>query len=203
MADFPTSITKDFIIPSNSEIEISIAGNFIRCLSSTAPFKLAAGDANSYVDISQGFACEAEDGYKFETVRLKNETGAAITATLFIGFGKFHDSRLTLTGGVLINSSMAAPVFVKQTGSTFVAGADITITAGGNYTGGGNTANRAQMYKNLISNAGPVRIGTGANATTGIELMPGETIVLELTGNCIIHNPNASSVIISNSFLRD
>lgn len=202
---FPSSQTLTVVIPANGEIPISIQGNYVRCLTATASFKLSPIDIRESVDMDAGLACESPEGFKFEGLLFRNETGVAITTKVFIGTGRFHDSRLNISGGLTITSSIAAPLFIKDVGSSIVAGVDMACAPTSTTNlGGGFAGNRIAMIKNPSTSAGSVRIGGAtASATTGYELEAGEGKEFPCTGNIFAYNPNTSSVTLSITYIRD
>jgi hypothetical protein len=202
---FPSSQTLTVVIPANGEIPIAIQGNYVRCLSSTGTFKLSPSDIRESVDMDAGLACESPEGFKFEGLLFRNETGVAITAKVFIGTGRFHDSRLNISGGLTITSSIAAPLFIKNVGSSIVASADIACAATAQTNlGGASSTNRFVLIKNPASSAGSVRIGGNTVAAAlGYELEAGEGKEFRCTGNIFAYNPNTAPVTLSITYIRD
>lgn len=192
-----------YTIPANGRDRANIDFRYFRLISLTGSgLRLRFGHSGSFTSIvGAGIGIELQQAVSL--VEFENTSGGSITFTIGVSMGRINDDRLNTVGNLSIASSTTSPLFTKNAGTVFSAQPDIVITASNSFVGGGNTANRAYILKNPITNAGSVRIGTGALAGQGFELGIGESIVLELTSNLVIFNPNAVSVTLSLTILRD
>ena len=102
-------------IPANESLLLPSGGTYVYCTDANLTgFRVAIDD------VAEG-KCGPGLGYKldrdeepFSRVRIVNNNGAGLVATIVIGTGRVLDNRLTLTGVVQIEGA-AAPAFAVQT----------------------------------------------------------------------------------------
>ena len=185
---FPSQRTVPVVIPANGETTLSISGSFVRCLSATGAFKLSADDSREYIDMEAGIASEAPDGYKFKELVFRNESGVAITAKVFVGTGRLHDSRLSLSanaGSISVQNAANTKLLVQPNVSNYGSGvyaltnaATVKIhyyAAGVNGIIFQNTGN-GDIYFANVNNIATIM-------AQGIKLAPNEKIVLDGSAN--------------------
>lgn len=104
----PTGKTFPVTIPATSEVPISYRGNHIRVIDTTGNFKVMFNGQSDDIELRSGLGYKLADGEFYDMVTFKNESGAAITVTVFLGYGDVQDSRLTINSGATINVQQAA-----------------------------------------------------------------------------------------------
>src|SRR5690606_32960078 len=87
--------TSEFTIPAGTRKDVMTEGEFIRCLSSTAPFSLSvSGGSEMFFD--GGIEYETASLETYEGFSIVNNSGVSITVVMAWGFGGFKDSRLSV-----------------------------------------------------------------------------------------------------------
>jgi hypothetical protein len=163
---------------------VAAQGEYILVRSTTAKFHLL-------ID-GQKFSMEAGDKIMvaggFEEFRIENDVaGAAITLELTVGYGDL--TRRTVAGSV----TLAKPAGLSDA-------ADVLLTAGGpaDLVSAANSAREEIIISNLAANAAVVRIGTSnAAAARGVELSPGQTVVLTTQAAIYAYCAAAQSVSVT------
>ena len=104
----------------------------------------------------------------------------------------------------IVNEGLIIDV-VASKAATFDSFADVAIAAAATtQVLGVDTARRETIITNLAGNTVSFRIGdAGANATNGIELPPGSTIILATSAAVFAHNPGGVTQSLARAEVKD
>jgi hypothetical protein len=180
--------TYTVVIPANSERITNTTGNYFTVLSASAAFNVGLGD-DTPTPFEEGLGIQFEGGQTFRKVRLINPSGASVTVSFNVGFGKFSDNRVVISGGVSFTRSTDLEAFM-----------DVTIAS---LTGGAlalaNSARRELIVCNPITSLLPIRVGRtgGVGAAYGALILPGGTGVIETSARVDCYNPNSAAVAVA------
>jgi hypothetical protein len=140
----------------------------------------------------QGIAVRVRDR-PFRKVRIENPGGAVLNVEFTLASGDVDDSRASFADAIPVGSS---PVLDT--------GPDVSVPAGGTaLVLASNPKRREVIVQNRSVNAREVRIGdSGAAASEGIELQPGETLRLNVTADIYAYNPHTAAAVLAVQSIR-
>lgn len=98
-------------IPAGQEQALNSRGTRVRCLTASGPFRLGLNSEATF-PFEAGMGVSLPAGQEFDTVRLVNQSGAAITVEIVVSFGDFQDDRSIFAG--TMNAALVAPVDVAS-----------------------------------------------------------------------------------------
>lgn len=175
-----------YTLQANEQQTVTTAGQFIRCVTASADFKLAV-DNGSNMFFAQGIGYYAP-GAPFKELRLTEVHGAINSIELVIGWGEYADSRFSIAGGLKLD-----------VGDTLTSTLDDNIPAAtAQQILAADTTRRRVILTNLPTNPREFRIGGAATAAArGAILMPGDTLILETTAAISAYNPHAAAQSIA------
>lgn len=178
--------TFEATLAAGETITVHRSGEYVRCIASAADFLLGV-DGEEMGQFGQGLGLQFEPGGGFTHLKLENPTDTAITLRLAMGTGQMQDSRASFADAIPVG---AAP--------HLVTGPDVSVPAGGAALLKASNRNRREiMIQNRSSNAREIRIGdSDASAAEGIELQPGETWRMAVTGDVWAYNPHTADAVV-------
>lgn len=179
---FPNAATVTVLIPANSSIPLYIGGSTIGVISTTAAFKCRMNNGTATIELDNGLTYECPDDIKFSLVELINETGAAITAKLFIGQGRIRDARLTIQNNSVLNVQNQAGTLLNVSDErTIQAQAAVTITTASTAIGTAVTSTTEWMLYNAGTVTAYIAFNGTATVASGWPLEPGEKMSIRST----------------------
>ncbi len=170
--------TSDFTIPAGSRIDIPTAGEFVRCLASTAAFKLQV-NGGPVMYMQAGIQWRSEALTQYEQFSLINESGAAITVTMAWGYGEVSDNRLALPGSLVI-TSITNPVsiggVVMESGGQNATYGAVSVGVAATLIFAADSTGTGWIIHNDAANT--VYLGTDNAVTTanGLPVLAGEKV---------------------------
>ncbi len=180
-------------VPANDRVTIHASGAYVVALSATGSFDLGF-ENGPFTPFLSGLKVQLPPGEKFKTVRLRDTSGNANIIQLGIGFGDLTDARLNLSGKISVSVSQNIATVADV---ALAAGAATQIVAA-------NAGRRAVIVKNLATNLQTMRIGDAAvGAARGVELAPGEAIVIDSGAAIYGYNPGGAAESVSVLEVRD
>ncbi len=180
-------------VAGNDSETLHVSGAYVVALSATGGFDLAFGDG-PFTPFLAGLKVQLAEGETFKTLRVRDTTGNPNTIMVGVGFGDLTDARLNLSGSISITGSQN---IASVADVALAAGATTQIVAA-------NVARRSVIIKNLAANTQTMRIGdAAAGAARGVELAPGETIVIDSGAAIYGYNPGGAAESVSVVEVRD
>jgi len=165
-------------IPAGEQVVQDIAGEYVACVDSSAPFYVGA-DYSPPQFFERGLFFKPKDDFKQLT--FLNQSGDPLTISVAVGNGDFKDSRLTIGGGLTVRP--ASPDVIVET-------AKLTINGGTTHAIPA-IANQKEIlisYLPTSSNAVPIYVGSTGTAEAGVRLVPGGSVVLETSADLVVKN---------------
>jgi hypothetical protein len=108
---------KTYVLAIGQEIRLDITGVFFVVTDATAPVSIAWDDQGEYVPYQAGTGYQLDSGEKFKLLRVRNDSGAPNTVTIFYGTGRFIDSRKAISidaaSITAIGAAVNTPVVLK------------------------------------------------------------------------------------------
>lgn len=108
-------ITSRFVIAAGASQHVAAHGNYFVVTEADGIIKARINASGGAISLPEGTGFELPAGRKFAMVELVNDTGAAITLDIAIGFGRFVDNRSTV-GGTVSVSITGQPIEAKGYG---------------------------------------------------------------------------------------
>jgi hypothetical protein len=175
------------VISADVEIELATSGNYVRCLDATGIFLIGLDD-DPLAEFTKGLGFELPDARSFSRLRIYNPGSTAITVQLATAYGRVLDSRASFADAIPVG---AAP--------HLVTGPDISVPAEGvALLAAGDTKRREIIVQNRSQNAREIRIGdAAASAVEGVELQPGETWRMAVTGDVFAYNLHTADAVVA------
>lgn len=162
---------------------INATGNYIAALTATGAFSIGLDD-NGLTPWEAGLSANLEPGETYSKVRITDLSGAPNTVEMCLGYGQFKDARFTLLGSITTSPTKA---------TAFASVPDVVCGAAGQTILAVALATRRQLIvSNLAANASTIRVGdVGAAAGEGVELAPGQTLIVDTAAAVYAWNPGA------------
>lgn len=176
-------------IAANDTTVLHATGIMLRVFSATAPFRLVSRKPDATLQMRSGQKIRLPE--RFEILELVNNSGTDISAVIHVGDGDLDDSNFTgtLTGGSITPTTPAT--LVDYPDDSIAAGATEQVLAT-------NPNRREAIIGNLEANTVTVRVGTSAaGAARGIQIAPGQAIILETTASVHVFNPHSAAQSVS------
>lgn len=179
---FPNAATIPVIIPANSAIPLYVGGSTIGVLTTTGAFKCRMNSGTATIELDNGLTYECPDDIKFSLVELINETGAAITAKLFIGQGRIRDARLTIQNSSVLNVQNQVGTLLNVSDErTIQAQGAVTITTVSTAIGAAVASTTEWMLYNAGTVTAYIAFNGTATVASGWPLEPGEKMSIRST----------------------
>lgn len=158
------------------------AGHFFRCMNSSGRFTVTF-DGGKSITFERGIGYSIPGGCR--NFVLRSETSQEVEFE--ITDGRVEDSRFNVAGN--LNTKEATADTLATPGDVAVPAASFGVVIAA------NVLRREAIVKNPATNAGNFRVGgSSASATSGIELTPGESIVISnYRGEVAAFNNGASA----------
>lgn len=178
----PPKISRDydFTLVAGTVVPMQVDGSTIYVKEATNDVDVTFYPAGRTITLKQG---QGFDAGPYDSVRIVSTVGQ--TVTLSLGHGAFQDNRFIST------TTVSATVEMPDTVATPV---DVTIAFG---VKASVSAARATKRQTLLSNTSAlasVRVGpTAVDATRGISVAPGASLVVDGSMELFAHNTHASA----------
>lgn len=193
--NFPNALTVPIIIPANSQVDFPIIGNTVRCLESTAAFKVSFDNSSSGIELSAGLAYTCPSDTTFSRVTLKNETGSVNTVKVFIGFGRMDDSRLSVVGAsVDVQNKSGTSLRVKDVYQYQNQQRTTVTTAAQNI---GLASSSGLLVQNVGADVLKYALFGTVTVSNGFELYPGQTTEIKHVNQVSVICPTTTDIIWS------
>ena len=169
---------KDFELnlPAGDDMALGVSGSFVRLKASTGALVFKA--PGSHVSLAAGDYVRMAP-FRAGQLRVQNLSGSAVDCTVTIGDGDAGSTRD-------ISLSVASTMTDAADVSIGAASTDLVLAA--------NANRREAMISNLATNTQTMRIGTtNAGAARGVEIEPGQTIVLSTSAAIYAFNPGGGA----------
>lgn len=184
-----------YSVPAGESIVIAVGGEYVGCISSNQDDFLISLDGDALQFMAQGLKIRTKGGDRFANVTVDNSGNAStLTLRLAIGDGDLVDQRLSLTGAISVTK-----------GDQFDTVPDVSVGAGVSAELlATDTARCEAIINNLAANAATLRVGdSNVAAARGVELAPGETIVLTTTEAVHAYNPGGVAQSVAVMEIKD
>lgn len=192
MTETPRLETVDAIIPLGGTTVFPITGSFFSLLRAGGEMNVYIGDHTRAGRVGAGFKYRAPNGTQFNQVRIENLGVQAEDVRFAYGVGQFDDQGLLIDRAPNFNTfGLAAP------------GRSIAALSYQVLWLGGQTDRRAAIISAYSGNSGPVYIGHSNAFVEGIELLPGEKLVLNTTDDIYARNDTAVTQYVNRAELTD
>lgn len=176
-----------YTIAAGQEVTVYVTGDFFRVLNASAAFSVAFDDT-AFFEVQAGLAFKLTDGEGFQSVRMRNSSGAAVTVVIALGSGWIEDSRLVFQGDLTT---------LPASGNGLASAADISVAATTTALIAAANADRTEV---IVQNLGGAEMRIGDSAVTagrGVKLDGGGTLTLTTSAAVYAYNASAGAVDVS------
>lgn len=179
-------IIRPLVVPAGEFVKIHTPGDFVTCLSASAPFKLSF-DSGPKNDFETGLTVRPY--VTFREVTVHNLTGADVAIRLGIGRGDFVDSRFIPAEALQVE---------EQSSDTFTTGAPVAIGAGATEDIVSSDSARVEVALRNLSTADRIWVQTDAeNGAQGWPLDAKEGVILTTSAGVRVHNPSGNAIDVA------